>query len=1098
VKEEKKEGLSVLEQMRLSREKQRAKGSVAQLKPRLISQNTNEQKRLQEETRELERKRFEEQMIEQKRLEEELRAKQQAERKRLEHEKAAAKRQEEERLARIAENQRLKELEKKRKLQEEEEQERLAQQKQAEKERLISLPWDERNSYYLMEHFREASQLEIDSFILQKKCRIVVLLEKRAFSSEFPSIKLKVGFQQLYTVKDFNRFFQNMDSGVTEVYGKYLTLTYLMSNFDEVSQRILRFFQTVLLQYPSHKDYLALDEGYVDDLYELLEDVPQSYRKFLMKDSYYLPELHLKYQSRFQGMLGFGYTTSQPSEEQPTKLALSLRLDYGIIFGKKHLYRYMGGDFTRITLDENGKAMKLILELQDKKELVIAEEHFPSFYRYVLSDIKDRFDWNGTEVDRLDVLEEKQIKIYADMTDEDKIIVQVLYDYEEGTKEGFNHENQHLSLTAYKVEGYLKNLGILENGRIYFDLESESGQNFLSKGLPHLQNYSEVFIGESLKRLGTKTAMKFNLGVHVRNNLLEIDIESIHFPKEELAAVLLAYQQKKKFFKLKSGERIHLESDSLEELDKMLDLYHINRQDIHDGSLSLELYRAFSVDNLLAETSESIQAHRSELFKDVIARFSTLKQGTFPLAAKFNKLLRDYQKYGYQWLQTTREYGFNGILADDMGLGKTLQVLTLLNQIKKKGKTSLVICPASLILNWQDEINKFTPRLKAIPIHGPAKTRAELIQNWSDYDVLITSYDYIRRDAEKYKDCLFNYVILDEAQFIKNPKTKASLSVKQLKSKHRLALTGTPIENSLAELWSIFDFLMPGYLYNYSYFQQQFETPIVRDYDLEQQLELKKLISPFILRRTKKEVLTELPDKIEKTIPIEFAEEEQKLYLANLMAANDELHTKYEAGPINKIAALAMLTRMRQICCEPRILFENIDTPSSKVEACIDLLTNLKENNKKTLLFSTFTSVFDWVIPELEKAGISYHLLTGSTPKEERRSLVNQFQNDETDVFLISLKAGGTGLNLTAAEAVIHFDPWWNVSAQNQATDRAHRMGQENIVQVFKLIMKDSIEEKILKLQEQKKNLADTFVEGNEGTITTMSNEELMDLFKVS
>jgi SNF2 family DNA or RNA helicase len=311
-----------------------------------------------------------------------------------------------------------------------------------------------------------------------------------------------------------------------------------------------------------------------------------------------------------------------------------------------------------------------------------------------------------------------------------------------------------------------------------------------------------------------------------------------------------------------------------------------------------------------------------------------------------------------------------------------------------------------------------------------------------------------------------------------------------------LVLTGTPIENSLAELWSIFDFLMPGYLYPYSYFANEYERPIVKEKDEQKQLELKNMISPFILRRRKQEVLKELPDKIETTLPIEFNEDEKKLDLANLAQVNMQLQDKLQMDQVNAIAMLAMLTRLRQICCEPRVLYDNIKDQSSKLEACMDLIRRFRETGKKILLFSSFTSVLDLIHDALNAEDISHYTLTGSTDKVKRRELVAKFQEDDTAVFLISLKAGGTGLNLTAAEAVIHFDPWWNMSAQNQATDRAHRIGQENTVQVFKLIMKDSIEEKIQQLQEAKKDLADAFVEGNDGTITSMSREDIMELFK--
>ena len=372
-----------------------------------------------------------------------------------------------------------------------------------------------------------------------------------------------------------------------------------------------------------------------------------------------------------------------------------------------------------------------------------------------------------------------------------------------------------------------------------------------------------------------------------------------------------------------------------------------------------------------------------------------------------------------------------------------------------------------------------------------------MIQRINDYDLVITSYDYIRRDIDLYQDYVFEYVILDEAQYIKNQSTKNAQCVKELKSRYRLALSGTPIENSLAELWSIFDFLMSGYLNNYTHFKKTYETPIVKGEDNEKALKLKSYVEPFILRRRKRDVLKELPERIDKSIYIEFNDEEEKIYQANAVMASRELQEmlNVEGDNYNKIVVLSMLTKLRQLCIDPRLLYDNVHEISSKMKACIELVLRLKVNHERVLIFSSFKSLLELLSIELSKNDISYHMLTGDTSKEERKELVDSFQNNDVDAFLISLKAGGTGLNLTAATAVIHFDPWWNLSAQNQASDRAHRIGQKHSVQVFSLIMKNSIEEKIEELQKRKKELSDMFTEGNEGSITSMNKDDLMYLF---
>lgn len=319
--------------------------------------------------------------------------------------------------------------------------------------------------------------------------------------------------------------------------------------------------------------------------------------------------------------------------------------------------------------------------------------------------------------------------------------------------------------------------------------------------------------------------------------------------------------------------------------------------------------------------------------------------------------------------------------------------------------------------------------------------------------------------------------------------------MKQLKGSYRFALTGTPIENSLSELWSIFDFLMPGYLYNYHRFRELFEREIIKNGNEKAQTQLKRMVEPFILRRIKKDVLQDLPDKMEQVYFQEFNAEEKKIYYANLVSINQDLQKKMQMEEVDKFQVLAMMTRLREICCDARLLYENVTLPSTKLRGCMDLLLNARNSGRRVLLFSSFTSMLELIEEQLRVENIRYLKLTGETKKELRHAYVEKFQNGEADVFLISLKAGGTGLNLTNAEIVIHYDPWWNLSAQNQATDRAYRIGQTKDVQVYKLIMKDTIEEKIMKLQERKHILSDTFISSSESSITSMSKDEIMDLF---
>ena len=412
-----------------------------------------------------------------------------------------------------------------------------------------------------------------------------------------------------------------------------------------------------------------------------------------------------------------------------------------------------------------------------------------------------------------------------------------------------------------------------------------------------------------------------------------------------------------------------------------------------------------------------------------------------------------------------------------------------------------MVCPSSLSLNWQNEANKFANNLKTLVIKGTLTDRKKQIKEIDKYDLVITSYDLLKRDIELYEklDYNFRFIIADEAQYLKNSNTQNAKSIKKIKADTRYALTGTPIENSLAELWSIFDFIMPGYLFSYRKFKNTYEMPIIKGEDENAMQKLKMLIEPFVLRRTKKEVLKELPDKTVTVLNNEMCEEQRNLYINFLARAKQEVAEKVKLNGYekSKMQILAALTRLRQICCHPGLFINDYNEGSSKLDQCMEIVKEAVKSGHKILLFSGYTSMFEIIEKELNKEQIRYLKLTGSTKVDERIKMVDEFnQNPEIQVFLISLKAGGTGLNLTGADMVIHYDPWWNLSTENQATDRAYRIGQKNNVQVYKLITKNSIEEKIYELQEKKSKLADNMLETNTVFVNKLTKEDILKLFE--
>ena len=447
------------------------------------------------------------------------------------------------------------------------------------------------------------------------------------------------------------------------------------------------------------------------------------------------------------------------------------------------------------------------------------------------------------------------------------------------------------------------------------------------------------------------------------------------------------------------------------------------------------------------------------------------------------------------------EFKFGGILADDMGLGKTVQTLAFLQVLKERGelnKPSLIVMPTSLIGNWKNEIKKFTPDLTFLELYGA--DRAEKFGQIEKYDIILTTYSLAQRDEEKYVKEHFCYIILDEAQKIKNPNTKLAVAIKNFKSQHKLALSGTPIENHLGELWSIFDFLMCGFLDNLRTFRSFFQIPIEKEYDMTRRALLNKKIAPFILSRTKDEVVLELPPKTEIIKRAVFGTKQAKLYENIRVTMESKVREAVKGKGLSRshITILDALLKLRQVCCDPSLL--KVDAAkqvkeSAKLEMFLELIDSLHAENKKVLVFSQFTSMLSIIEEHIKKRKISYTKLTGSTRKREEA--IEQFTSGKANIFLISLKAGGVGLNLVEADTVIHYDPWWNPAVENQATDRAHRIGQDKAVFVYKLIVENSIEEKILQLQERKKSLQEGIYKGNEENNTKLDGDELVKLLGI-
>ena len=565
-----------------------------------------------------------------------------------------------------------------------------------------------------------------------------------------------------------------------------------------------------------------------------------------------------------------------------------------------------------------------------------------------------------------------------------------------------------------------------------------------------------------------------------RNGYMSMKLNIEGVDSNEYRELFSSYKNNNRLYRMKNGAYLDLKDNDLEQAFKLIDILNIYND---FDNMKIPNNKAIYLEKLIEDEDLSF-VNGSKYVSNVIKKFDKVKSKNYEIPKDLNATLRDYQVSGFEFFKTLSDYQFGGILADEMGLGKTIQTIAFL--LSNKDKKSIVITPTALIYNWKNELEKFAPTLKVGLLHAAKSERGKILDNIDNYDVILTTYTTYKNDIDKYKNINFDYCIIDEAQNIKNPDAIITKAIKNVNAKVKFALTGTPIENNLMELWSIFDFIMPGYLYNKSKFKSIF---VNNDKNI---IELKNLIKPFILRRTKKEVITELPDKIEQKIIIDLEKEHKRAYkgYVNLITR------KIKENNQDNITVFSYLTKLRQLCLSPELMVKNYQGKNSKLDVLINIIND--SSDEKILVFSQFTKVLEVIGKRLNEENISYSYLDGKTSAKDRVKLVEEFNTNNNKVFLISLKAGGTGLNLTSANIVVHFDPWWNPAVEDQASDRAHRIGQKNVVNVIKLIAKGTAEERVINLQETKKELIEDVINGNldnSSTLKNLSKDDIIDLF---
>ena len=746
---------------------------------------------------------------------------------------------------------------------------------------------------------------------------------------------------------------------------------------------------------------------------------------------------------------------------------------------------------------------ELIDDLMENKldKLIISKEKVDAFTKGLLKIVRKNLKIDASVTD-ITLPKEISTKLYFDLRSS-YILVDALFNYDEKEVNYFDKSNTILRDIDYEtkvINDILKYGFEIDNNKIILkDIEKEV--EFLENGLENLATKYEIFTTEKFKGINIKkkTSVTSMFGIG-QDNILSYTFSLGDINSNELVNIFEEIKNKKKYYRLKNGDILNLEDESLKELSDLKDDLELSDAEIIAGHGAILKYRAIYLDSLKNTKYNIIKT--DNLFDNFIDKFYKFKDINLTLPKDELKILRDYQLTGVKWLYTLAKTGFGGILADEMGLGKTIQVIYYIKQMLKDNENNkfLIVVPTSLAYNWDHEFDSFGSNIKRKICVGNKDKRAKILRNLNDTNVIITTYGLLREDEELYNNLNFNTMVIDEAQNIKNNMAGITKVVKKVNAETKFALTGTPLENSILELWSIFDFIMPGYLASLTKFQSKYK---IKDFDEDSEILIKglsKQINPFILRRKKQDVVKELPDKLINDIYIELKDEQKKLYVAELERVKEEMEKIIETEGMNKarFLILQLLTKLRQICIDPSIVYDNYKDGSNKLEQLESIVNEYIKNNHKILLFSSFKTALNIVKEKLNKAKIKTYMIDGSVPAKDRIEMVDNFNNnDDVKVFLIMLKSGGTGLNLATADVVIHLDLWWNPQAENQATDRAHRIGQKNTVEVIHLITKGTIEEKILELQNKKRILSDKLIDGeirDKNILSELTKEDIKNL----
>lgn len=891
---------------------------------------------------------------------------------------------------------------------------------------------------------------------------------------------LRVGLiqtQKFYVIRDIPLFLKVLETSKPYMIGKLYETSLNIRQFDESSQFVLNFLQG-LLEDDAENALFFQNQG--RHLYFPLSFFEQGVSLLMGLDAFQFDHQissypHLVFQD-FDGQAGL--FTFQ-IEEKSNYYEMEIVQQVGLNSFYKGQVLFTKGTFYLLSKEQARLIEKLKKVSIDKSGRKILQ--FDTSDRDLLASTLSQFKDIG-EVKAPDALQIQSFRpsFYMEGEEDGSIRLDMQFQYETCLVRNRNELESLPFASDIQLEKQIFQLALSAGFEADFcswrqSLKADAVHIFFQEVLPAFAALGELKISESLQDL--YQVQKPQVHISSKGSLLEIQFDFQDIDQEEIDRAMKALVEKQDYY-ISSSNQVYYFDDQTKRIRQ--DLEELGIEDLQDGAFRARKSLAYTLSHLFKDQD---QISFTEEFRNLAHDLTHPED--FPMKGlNIQAELRDYQKKGIQWLQMLHHYGFGGILADDMGLGKTLQTIAFLSSQVQADTSVLILAPSGLIYNWADEFQKFAPDLDVVVVHGLKSHRESILAE--DHQIYVTSYATFRQDSEIYQDLSFDFLFLDEAQVMKNAQTKIAQSLRQFVVPSVFALSGTPIENHLGELWSIFQIVLPGLL------------PAKKEFMKLSTERVAQFIKPFVMRRKKEEVLTELPDLIEVVYKNELEDQQKAIYLAQLQQMQERLGQVSDSEfQRNRVEILTGLMRLRQICDTPALFMENYQGESGKLDSLRDLLVQIAEGGHRVLIFSQFRGMLDRIEQELPDLGLTSFKITGSTPSQERQEMTKAFNQGERDVFLISLKAGGVGLNLTGADTVILVDLWWNPAVESQAIGRAHRMGQEQAVEVYRLVTRGTIEEKIQELQEKKKNLVSEILDGTESR-GSLSLAEIREILGIS